>query len=94
MDRREYCVGDEIADAQWALVKPYFSEYVASGRGGQKPEPVDKRACFEAVFWMAHGGARWKDLPRYFYPPIGGRRLSERCVGGGLSTLDQNNLLR
>lgn len=64
MDKREYRVGVEVTDAQWALIEPHLSEFATSGKGGQKP--ADKRACFEAVLWMARSGARWKDLPRHF----------------------------
>ena len=64
MDKREYRVGVELADAQWEKVEPHLSELPTSGKGGQKP--ASKRACFEAVLWMARSGARWKDLPRHF----------------------------
>lgn len=64
MDKRAYEVGKEITDEQWSRIAPHLSEWPAAQKGGQ--QPADKRACFEAVLWMARSGARWKDLPRHF----------------------------
>jgi len=101
MDKREYRIGAELNDEQWEVIEPHLSELPTSGKGGQKP--ASKRACFEAVLWMARSGARWKDLPARF--PAAStvwRRLRHweeddslknawrRC----LETLDEKDLLR
>ena len=101
MDKRAYRVGVEATDEQWVLIEPRLSELPTSGKGGQKP--ASKRACFEAVLWMARSGARWKDLPKHF-PSASTvwNRLRQWEEDDSLkdawreflSALDQNGLLR
>ena len=54
----------ELTDEQWTAVEPHLP--------GKKNDPgrsaSDNRLFVNAVFWIAHSGAPWRDLPERFGP--------------------------
>lgn len=52
----------ELSDEQWALIEPLLPR----AKTGRKPR--DPRQCFNAIFWVLHTGAPWRDLPERFPP--------------------------
>jgi hypothetical protein len=62
--------GEVLRDDQWEQVKPF----VPSGRKGKRGPRSDGRQFFDALMWMAHSGARWRDLPEKFGPLYEGDR--------------------
>ena len=52
----------ELSDEQWALVQPFLPR-AAKGRAPRNP-----RMMLNAVFWLLHTGAPWRDLPERFGP--------------------------
>lgn len=52
----------EISDEQWKLVQPLLPR-AATGRTARDP-----RQMLNAIFWLLHTGAPWRDLPERFGP--------------------------
>jgi transposase len=52
----------ELSDEQWALVEPLLPQ----AKTGRKPR--DRRQILNAIFWILHTGAPWRDLPERFPP--------------------------
>jgi transposase len=52
----------EMSDEQWALVNPLLPR-TTTGR-----TPRDPRQILNAIFWLLHTGAPWRDLPERFGP--------------------------
>lgn len=52
----------ELSDEQWALVEPLLPR----PRTGRKSR--DPRTMLNAMFWLLHTGAPWRDLPERFGP--------------------------
>ncbi len=54
----------ELDDRQWELIKPLFPAPKALGR-----PPRDTRGILNALLWILHTGAPWRDLPKELYGP-------------------------
>lgn len=54
----------ELTDEQWAVVEPFLPR--ASRSKGRKPR--EPRSVLNAIFWVLHTGAPWRDLPERFPP--------------------------
>jgi transposase len=52
----------ELSDAQWDLLQEWLPK---SGRGGQWK---DHRLVINAILWVLHTGAPWRDLPGRYGP--------------------------
>lgn len=44
-------------------------EFVPGGRKGKRGPRSDGRRFFDAILWLAHSGARWRDLPEERFGP-------------------------
>lgn len=54
----------ELTDEQWALIQPLIPQSTAhTGRPAR-----DRRLILNAIFWILHTGAPWRDLPDRFGP--------------------------
>lgn len=51
----------ELTSEQWELVKHLFPDPPRSPKGGRPPRPA--RDIVNAIFWILHTGAPWRDLP-------------------------------
>ncbi len=56
----------DLTDAQWKLVRPLIPKPKPGGR----PQSVDRREIFNAIFYLVRGGIQWRMLPHDF-PPWG-----------------------
>lgn len=56
----------DLTDAHWKLVRPLIPKPKPGGR----PQSVDRREIFNAIFYLVRGGIRWRMLPHDF-PPWG-----------------------
>lgn len=52
----------ELTDEQWVLIEPLFPK-AKTGR-----PPCNRRQILNAIFWVLHTGAPWRDLPERFPP--------------------------
>ena len=48
-----------LNDEEWEFFRPFIAE---PGCSGGRP-PRDHRRVLDAIFWIAHTGAPWRDLP-------------------------------
>ncbi len=64
MQKRNFKIGIELTDKQWAVIKPLLREPQNVGKGG--PKPIPNRPCLEGILWVLRSGARWKDMPSHF----------------------------
>ncbi len=54
----------ELTDEHWALIEPLIPRSTAhTGRPAR-----DRRLILNAIFWILHTGAPWRDLPERFGP--------------------------
>ena len=53
----------ELSDEQWLLIAPLLPARKKRGR-----KPRDPRQVINAIFWILHTGAPWRDLPERFPP--------------------------
>ncbi len=53
----------ELSDEQWLLIAPLLPARKKRGR-----KPRDPRLVINAIFWVLHTGAPWRDLPERFPP--------------------------
>ena len=51
-----------MSDAEWAFFEP--STVAVRQPNGRRP--VDYRRVLDGIFWIAHTGAPWRDLPDDF----------------------------
>ena len=51
----------QLTDAQWALIAPLFPCKTRMGRPVREP-----REMLDAMLWILHSGAPWRDLPERF----------------------------
>jgi len=51
-----------MSDAEWAFFEP--STVAVRQPNGRRP--VDHRRVLDGIFWIAHTGAPWRDLPDDF----------------------------
>ena len=86
---------DGLRDDQWER----SCDLVPGGRVGQRGSRRDNRLFVDALLWMAHSGARWRDLPERFgrHQSVKRgccRRVERRAPGGLLETLTKEADLR
>lgn len=53
----------ELSDAQWAAIEGLFP-----GPGGRGRPRKDHRLMLNAMLWILHTGAPWRDLPERYGP--------------------------
>ena len=70
----------DLSDGEFALLEPFLPpEY--SGKAGRPFKP--HRVILNAVLWVAHTGAAWRDLPERYGPwETAYCRLREWCDSG------------
>jgi transposase len=56
----------ELSDPQWARIAPLFPQRPRPGTVGRPPS--DNRPIFNAILWVLHTGAPWRDLPERYGP--------------------------
>ena len=52
-----------LTDDQWALIEPLLPRAHGAGHPWREHRPL-----FEAILWVLHTGAPWRDLPTEFGP--------------------------
>src|SRR5438034_11619260 len=57
----------DLSDAEWALVEPLMPQR-RPGDGRGAPRTQSRREILNAIFYQAHTGCPWEDLPRDFPP--------------------------
>ena len=57
----------DLTDAEWDLVAPLLPKR-REGDGRGAPQQQDRREILNAIFYQAHTGCPWADLPRDFPP--------------------------
>ena len=55
----------DLTDAEWVLIEPLLPKR-RDGRGAPQRHP--RREILNAIFYQAHTGCPWEDLPRDFPP--------------------------
>jgi transposase len=53
----------ELSDSQWALIQEFMPVSDGPGRPWR-----DHRSMVNAMLWILHTGAPWRDLPEYYGP--------------------------
>ena len=53
----------ELSDSQWALIQEFMPVSDGPGRPWS-----DHRSMVNAMMWILHTGAPWRDLPEYYDP--------------------------
>lgn len=54
----------EVDDALWAELAPLLVIHKPRKKSGRPP--VDNRALFNGLIWLARNGGQWKSLPRQY----------------------------
>ena len=54
-----------LSDAEWAFFEPFVTG-IRTGHGGRQPR--DHRRVLDGIYWIAHTGLPWRDLPERFGP--------------------------
>jgi transposase len=72
--------GEILRDDQWERLR----EFVPGGRKGKRGPRSDGRRFFDAILWLAHSGARWRDLPERFGPYQTTKRRYYRWIEHGI----------
>ncbi len=54
----------EVDDALWAALSPLL--IISKPRKKPGRPPIDNRALFNGLIWLARNGGQWKSLPRQF----------------------------
>ena len=57
--------GEVLRDDQWERLRAF----VPGGRKGKRGPRSDGWRFFDAILWLAHSGARWRDLPEDRFGP-------------------------
>ena len=53
-----------LSDEQWELIADLFPRPAKTGR-----PPTDRRMVVDAILWIMHSGAAWRDLPEDEFCP-------------------------
>ncbi len=53
----------EMEDEQWEQIKDFFPAYTTG-----RPSKRSNRSMFNAILWIARGGAAWRVLPERYGP--------------------------
>jgi transposase len=56
----------ELSDPQWARIAPLFRQRTRRSKAGRPPN--DHRPIVNAILWVLHTGAPWRDLPERYGP--------------------------
>jgi transposase len=56
----------ELSDQQWARIAPLFRQRTRRSKAGRPPN--DHRPIVNAILWVLHTGAPWRDLPERYGP--------------------------
>jgi transposase len=72
--------GEVLRDDQWEILRAF----VPGGRKGKRGPRSDGRRFFDALLWLAHSGARWRDLPERFGPYQTVKRRYYRWIEQGV----------
>ena len=56
----------ELSDQQWTRVASLFPQHSHPGKAGRPP--CDHRPIVNAILWVLHTGAPWRDLPERYGP--------------------------
>ena len=56
----------ELSDAQWARIEPLLPDRFHDGEAGHPFH--DHRPLVNAILWILHSGAPWRDLPERYRP--------------------------
>ena len=62
----------DISDAAWALIEPHTIGNKGTWGGNAK----DTRLFIDAVFWILHTGAPWRDLPPVTPTSVSGHEIT------------------
>ena len=54
----------ELSDSEWERLKPYFEKKELQKRGRPRR---NARELLNAILWITHSGAAWRDLPERAY---------------------------